>query len=91
MPDAFNMKSEESCLHLVKNTIGCGMKFTMFLREKYLGKKIDSFKAGAGTVLFLYDEATVKKMQEQFSTSADNFLFGQIRQTGCCSLLFGLC
>ena len=67
------MKSEESCLHLVKNTIGCGMKFTMFLREKYLGKKIDSFKAGAGTVLFLYDEATVKKMQEQFSTYADNF------------------
>lgn len=36
-------------------------------------EKIDSFKAGAGTVLFLYDEATVKKMQEQFSTYADNF------------------
>ena len=39
VPDAFNMKSARIVLAFGENTIGCGMKFTMFLREKYLGKK----------------------------------------------------
>lgn len=36
-------------------------------------EKIDSFKAGAGTVLYFYDENTVKALQEQFAPYADNF------------------
>ncbi|MEH6949307.1 nitroreductase family protein [Bacillus sp. JJ634] len=36
-------------------------------------QKMDSFKAGYGTVLFFEDEAVVKSLQEQFSTYADNF------------------
>lgn len=36
-------------------------------------QKMDSFKAGYGTVLFFEDEAIVKSLQEQFALYADNF------------------
>ncbi|MGE7762996.1 nitroreductase family protein [Peribacillus sp. NPDC097895] len=36
-------------------------------------QKMDSFKAGYGTVLFFEDESVVKSLQEQFATYADNF------------------
>ena len=36
-------------------------------------QKIDSFKAGAGTVLFYEDRAVVKGLQEAFALYADNF------------------
>jgi len=35
--------------------------------------KIDSFKAGAGSVLYFEDQAVVKGLQEQFAAYADNF------------------
>ena len=36
-------------------------------------QRMDSFKAGYGTVLFLEDEAVVKSLQDQFALYADNF------------------
>ncbi|WP_336825376.1 nitroreductase family protein [Sporosarcina sp. USHLN248] len=36
-------------------------------------QKIDSFKAGYGTVLFFQDEAVVQSLQEQFALYAENF------------------
>lgn len=36
-------------------------------------QKMDSFKAGYGTVLFFEDEAVVKSLQEQFALYAENF------------------
>ena len=36
-------------------------------------KKMDSFKAGYGTVLFFEDEAIVKSLQEKFAAYAENF------------------
>lgn len=36
-------------------------------------QKMDSFKAGYGTVLFFEDEAIVKSLQKQFPLYADNF------------------
>ncbi|MBM4763588.1 nitroreductase family protein [Bacillus sp. B15-48] len=36
-------------------------------------QKMDSFKAGYGTVLFFEDEAIIQSLQEQFSLYADNF------------------
>lgn len=36
-------------------------------------QKMDSFKAGYGTVLFFEDVAVVKSLQEQFALYADNF------------------
>jgi uncharacterized protein len=36
-------------------------------------QKMDSFKAGYGTVLFFEDEAVIKSFQEQFALYANNF------------------
>ncbi len=36
-------------------------------------QKMDSFKAGYGTVLFFEDQSIVKSLQEQFALYADNF------------------
>ncbi|MFJ5761209.1 nitroreductase family protein [Neobacillus sp. NPDC093182] len=36
-------------------------------------QKMDSFKAGYGTVLFFEDESIIKSLQEQFTLYADNF------------------
>ena len=36
-------------------------------------QKMDSFKAGYGTVLFFEDEAIIKSLQEQFPLYAENF------------------
>jgi uncharacterized protein len=36
-------------------------------------QKMDSYKAGYGTVLFFEDEAIIKSFQEQFTLYADNF------------------
>lgn len=73
VPDAFNMKS-------ARVVVALGEKHDLLWDEIYHvfgGKvpkeKIDSFKAGAGTVLFFYDENTIKALQEQFASYADNF------------------
>lgn len=73
VPDAFNMKS-------ARVVVLFGEKHDQLwdeIHNEFDGKvpreKIDLFKAGAGTILYLYDENTVKKMQEDFSTYADNF------------------
>ncbi len=44
--------------------------------------KIDSFAAGAGTVLFFEDTDVVKGLQEQFSLYADNFPVWAEHSTG---------
>lgn len=45
-------------------------------------KKIDSFAAGAGTVLFYEDQDVVKGLQEQFPLYADNFPVWSEHSTG---------
>lgn len=73
VPDAFNMKS-------AKVVVALGEKHDLLWDEIYNvfdgavpREKIDSFKAGAGTVLFFYDENIVKSLQEQFAPYAENF------------------
>lgn len=73
VPDAFNMKS-------ARVVTVFGEKHDMLwdsIYDVFGGKvpreKIDSFKAGAGTVLFFYDEKTVKMLQEKFAPYAANF------------------
>lgn len=42
--------------------------------KRYLEQnKIQSFAAGAGTVLFYEDQSVIKSLQEQFELYADNF------------------
>ena len=73
VPDAFNMKSARVVVLFCEKHDNLWDEIYNVFEGKVLREKIDSFKAGAGTVLYLYDENTVKKMQEDFSTYADNF------------------
>ena len=41
--------------------------------------KLNSFAAGAGTVLFFEDQTVVRQLQEQFALYADNFRCGRSR------------
>lgn len=73
VPDAFNMKS-------ARVIVVFGEKHDLLWDEIYNvfnGKvpreKINSFKEGAGTILFFYDENTVRELQKQFVPYADNF------------------
>ena len=73
VPDAFNMKSS----HIV---VALGEKQDLLwdsIYDVFEGKvpreKIDSFKAGAGTILYYYDQDVVKGLQEKFPLYAANF------------------
>lgn len=73
VPDAFNMKSARAVLAFgEKHDLLWDEIYNVF-EGKVPREKIDSFKAGAGTVLFFYDQETVEKMQGQFSAYAENF------------------
>lgn len=73
VPDAFNMKSQRVVLALGKNH----KQLWDAIYEEFGGEvsreKIDSFKAGAGTVLFFYDKALIQKMEKEYADYAENF------------------
>ena len=73
VPDAFNMKSARVVVLFGEEHDKLWDEVHNEFDGQVPREKIDSFKAGAGTILYLYDEKTVKKMQEDFSTYADNF------------------
>lgn len=73
VPDAFNMKSARVVVLFGEEHDKLWDEVHNEFDGQVPREKIDSFKSGAGTVLYLYDEKTVKKMQEDFSTYADNF------------------
>lgn len=73
VPDAFNMKSARVVVALdEKHDLIWDEIYNVF-EGNVPREKIDSFKAGAGTVLYFYDENTVKALQEKFPLYADNF------------------
>ncbi len=73
VPDAFNMKSARVVVLFdeAHDRLWDGI-YDVF-EGKVPRAKIDSFKAGKGTVLFFYDEDVVKGLQEKFATYASNF------------------
>lgn len=73
VPDAFNMKSSRVVIALGEKQDLLWDEIYNVFGGKVPREKIDSFKAGAGTVLFFYDENTVKALQEQFAPYAENF------------------
>lgn len=73
VPDAFNMKSARVVVALGEKHDLLWDEIYQVFEGKVPREKIDSFKAGAGTVLFFYDENTVKNLQEQFAPYAENF------------------
>lgn len=72
-PDAFNMKSARVVVALgeQQDKLWDGI-FDVF-GGKVPIEKIDSFKSGAGTILYFYDESIVKGLQEKFPDYANNF------------------
>ena len=73
VPDAFNMKSTRVAVLFDKEHEKLWDTVYSVFDGKVPREKIDSFKAGAGTVLYFYDEDTIKEMQEKFPLYADNF------------------
>ena len=73
VPDAFNMKSSRVVIALEEKQDQLWDKIHDVFAGKVPREKIDSFKAGAGTVLYFYDESVVKAMQEKFPSYAPSF------------------
>lgn len=73
VPDAFDMKSARVIIlfnekhHFFWDTV-----FNIF-DEKISREKIESFKSGAGTILYFYDKNVVQVLQEKFPLYAQNF------------------
>lgn len=82
VPDAFNMKSSR----IVTAFGDAHNQLWDAIYEVFGGKvpreKIDSFRAGAGTILYFYDEATVKALQGSFPAYADNFPLWALQASG---------
>ena len=73
VPDAFNMKSSRVVIALgQKQQLLWDTIYDVF-EKKVPRAKIDSFSAGAGTVLFFYDNDVVAGLQERFPRYAENF------------------
>lgn len=73
VPDAFDMKSARVVVALEEQHDLLWDEIYNVFEGQVPREKIDSFKAGAGTVLYFYDEQVVKSLQEQFALYADNF------------------
>ena len=72
-PDAFNMRSARVVVALGrKQDVLWDVIYDAF-DGKVAREKIDGFKAGAGTVLYFYDEDVVRNLQGQFPMYAENF------------------
>ena len=72
-PDAFNMKSARVVLALGAKQDALWDAVYDAFGGKVAQEKIDGFKAGAGTVLYFYDEEVIKSLQSQFPMYAENF------------------
>lgn len=73
VPDAFNMKSARVAVFFgAQHDLFWNKVFSAF-GGKVPKEKIASFKAGAGTILFMYDEETVQEMQHKFERYTENF------------------
>lgn len=86
IPDAFNMKSSRIVIALnKKQDILWDTIYTAF-NGAISEEKINSFKAGAGTILYFYDQDVITKMQEQFPTYAANFPIWAMQSSGMLQL-----
>ena len=77
IPDAFNMKSQRILVLFGKkhgefwnNVYDTLVAIT---GQQFSRDKIDSFKAGAGTILYFYDKDVVDEYKKQFILYANNF------------------
>ncbi|NCB33965.1 MAG: nitroreductase family protein [Erysipelotrichia bacterium] len=82
VPDAFNMKSSRILTVLSdKQDQFWDLVYDVF-GGKVSHEKLDGFKAGAGTILYFYDNAIVEEMQKQFPRYAENFPGWALQSSG---------
>lgn len=82
VPDAFNMKSSRVVLAFGDEHRKLWDSIYDVFGGKVPREKIDSFRAGAGTVLYFYDEKTVQNLQEKFPAYAPNFPLWALQASG---------
>jgi len=73
VPDAFNMKSARVAVALGRMQDALWDAVYDAFGGAVERKKVDGFKAAAGTLLYFYDNDVVRGMQEQFPRYAENF------------------
>jgi predicted oxidoreductase (fatty acid repression mutant protein) len=73
VPDAFNMKSARVVVALGEKQDQLWDSVYDVFEGQVPKDKLDSFKAGAGTVLYFYDKEVVEGCQNQFPLYAANF------------------
>lgn len=73
VPDAFNMKSSRAAVVHGEKQDQLWNKIYDVFEGKVAREKIDSFRAGSGTILYFYDRKVVESLQKQYPLYADNF------------------
>lgn len=73
VPDAYNMQSSKVVIALNEYQDQLWDTIYDVFAGKVKREKIDSFKAGAGTILFFIDEEIVKGVQDKFPRFAEEF------------------
>lgn len=73
VPDAFDMKSARVVVLFSQKHEQFWDEVYNIFEQKVPIEKINSFKSGAGTILFFYDENVVNNLQNQFPKYAENF------------------
>lgn len=73
VPDAFNCRSARVSVLFGEKHEAFWDKVHEVFEGKLTKEKTDSFKAGAGTVLFFYDEEVIHSLQEKYFAYADRF------------------
>lgn len=73
VPDAFNMKSSRVVVVYGEKQDQLWDTVYDVFGGQVPREKIDSFRAGAGTVLYFYDKSVVEALQQQFPAYAANF------------------
>lgn len=73
VPDAFNMKSSRVVVVTGERHQELWDRIDGLFGGKVPPAKINGFRAGAGTILYFYDGAVVKNLQDKFPAYAHNF------------------
>ena len=73
VPDAFNMKSSRVAVVTGEKHQELWDKIEELFGGKVPAEKINGFRSGFGTILYFYDGAVVKGLQDRFPAYAHNF------------------
>ncbi|MEE8723233.1 MAG: nitroreductase family protein [Atopobiaceae bacterium] len=73
VPDAFNMHSQRVVIALGDKQNQLWDAAYDAFKGEVVREKLDSFKAGAGTILYFIDQKTVASLQKQYPLYVDNF------------------